>query len=310
MKTVRFDAYGPVDNLQVADVEAPSAASGEVIVGVRAAGLNPGEAAIRQGYLDSMFPATFPSGQGSDLAGVITEVGPGVPNFAVGDEVMGWSDRRSSQAEYVSVPAEHLIAKPAGLSWEVAGSFYVAAVTAFAAVRAIAPQPGETVVVSAAAGGVGSLVVQLLKVRGAVVIGIASEANHDWLRAVGVTPVSYVDQPGAGSLADRLRALAPNGVDAFIDTFGPDYVRLAVELGVARDRIETIIAFDLVSELGIKGEGSSDASTTEVLAEMAELVQSGQLQVEIAATYPLDRVREAYTELEKRHTRGKIVLIP
>ena len=167
-------------------------------------------------------------------------------------------------------------------------------------------KPGETVAVSAAAGGVGSLVVQLLKVRGANVIGIASEPNHDWLRTIGVTPVSYGD-----GLIDRLRDAAPSGIDAFIDTFGPDYVRLAVELGVARDRIETIIAFALVGgELGIKGEGSSDASTPEILAEMAGLVDSGQIQFVIAASYPLAQVQQAYTELEKRHTRGKIVLIP
>jgi NADPH2:quinone reductase len=172
-------------------------------------------------------------------------------------------------------------------------------------VRAVSVQPGETVVVSAAAGGVGALVTQLLQVKGAQVIGIASESHHDWLRSHGVTPVSY----GEG-LKERILALAPNGIDAFIDLFGPEYVRLAVELGVPRDRIETIIAFDAAKEYGTKAEGSGDATTTEVLAEVAELVASGQIEVPIAATYPLDKVKDAYDELEKRHTRGKIVLIP
>jgi NADPH2:quinone reductase len=306
VKAVRFDEYGPIENLRVEEVEMPAVGHGEILVQVRAAGINPGEASIRKGYLDSIFPTTFPSGEGSDLAGVVTEVGPGaVGAFEVGDEVLGWSERRSSHAQYVSVPPNQLIAKPAALSWEVAGSLYVVGVTAYAAVRAVEPAQDDQIVVSAAAGGVGSLVVQLLKLRGADVIGIASEANHEWLRGIGVTPVSYGD-----GLADRIRAAAPAGVDAFIDTFGPEYVRLAVELGVAKDRVETIIAFDLVSELGIKGEGSSDASTPEILAEMAHLVESGLLRVEIAATYPLAQVREAYTELEKRHTRGKIVLVP
>lgn len=304
-KAVRFDRYGGVDVLYIADVDIPSPAEGEVVVRVQAAGINPGEASIRKGLLDARFPATFPSGEGSDLAGVVHQLGVGVTDFLVGDEVLGWSWQRSSQAEYVSVPEGQLIPKPPALSWPVAGSLYVVGVTAYAAVRAISVQPGETVVVSAAAGGVGTLVTQLLKVKGAQVIGIASEPNHEWLRSHGVTPVSYGD-----GLKERILALAPNGVDAFIDLFGPDYVRLAVDLGVPRDRIETIIAFDAAKEYGTQAAGSGDASTTAVLAEIAALVASGEIEVPIAATYPLEKVKDAYDELEKRHTRGKIVLIP
>jgi NADPH:quinone reductase len=304
-KAVRFDSYGGTDVLYIADVDIPAPAAGEVVVKVKAAGINPGEASIRKGLLDAVFPATFPSGEGSDLAGVVHLLGDGVTEFSVGDEVLGWSWDRSGQAEYVAVPAGQLIVKPPALSWPVAGSLYVVGVTAYAAVRAISVQPGETVVVSAAAGGVGALAVQLLKVKGAEVIGIASEPNHEWLRAHGVTPVSYGDD-----LKERILALAPNGVDAFIDLFGPEYVRLAVELGVPRDRIETIISFDAAKEYGTQAAGSGDATSTEVLAEVAELVASGQIEVPIADTYPLERVKDAYDELEKRHTRGKIVLIP
>ena len=291
--------------LYVAEVDTPSAAGGEVLVRVRAAGINPGEIAIREGYLDSAFPTTFPSGEGSDLAGVVSALGDGVTEFSVGDEVLGWSWQRSSHAEYATVPVGQLIGKPAGLSWQVAGSLYVVGVTSYAAVRSTSPGPGDTVAVSAAAGGVGCVVVQLLKIKGADVVGIASEANHAWLTSHGVTPVSYGD-----GLAERIRVAAPGGLDAFIDLFGPDYVRLAVELGVPRDRIETIIAFAAAKEYGTKAEGSSDASTTAVLAEMAELVAAGQIEIPIAATYRLDEVQQAYAELAKRHTRGKIVLIP
>jgi NADPH:quinone reductase-like Zn-dependent oxidoreductase len=305
-RAVRFDRYGGADVLYIADVDIPDPAAGEVVVKVAAAGTNPGEAAIREGYLDAIYPATFPSGEGSDLAGVVTAVGEGVREFSVGDEVLGWSMGRSSHADYVAVPVDQLITKPAELSWPVAGSLYVVGVTAYAAVRAVAPKAGETVVVSAAAGGVGSVVVQLLKVKGANVIGLASEANHDWLTSRGVTPVAYGD-----GLAERLQKVtAPGGIDAFIDLFGPDYVRLAVELGVPRERIETIIAFEAAQEYGTKAEGSSDATTTDVLAEMAQLVASAQIEIPIAATYPLDQIQQAYTELERRHTRGKIVLIP
>jgi NADPH2:quinone reductase len=304
-KAVRFDAYGGTDVLYVADVPVPKATLGEVVVKVEAAGINPGEASIRKGLLADRMPATFPSGEGSDLAGEVTDVGDGVTAFSVGDNVLGWSWRRSSQAEYVLVPADQLIMKPANMPWPEAGSLYVVGVTAYAAVHAVSAQAGETVVVSAAAGGVGSLVVQLLKLQGAEVIGIASAHNDDWLRSHGVTPVRYGDD-----LATRIRALAPNGIDAFIDLFGPEYVKLAVDVGVPPERIETIISFEAASEYGTKTAGSSDATTTEVLAEMAALVASGQLEFPIAATYPLARVKDAYDELEKRHTRGKIVLIP
>ena len=304
-RAVRFDSYGDVDVLYVADVPVPEPGAGEVLVRVRAAGTNPGEAAIRGGAMESVFPATFPSGQGSDLAGVVTALGDGVDAFAVGDEVLGWSERRSSQAEHVAVPTGQLVPKPPQLSWEVAGSLYVVGATAYAAVRAVGAGAGDTVVVSAAAGGVGSVAVQLLRVRGAEVVGIASAANHDWLRSVGVVPVAYGD-----GLADRVRDAAPDGVDAFIDCFGPDYLQLAVDLGVARGRIDTIIAFEAARRLGTKAEGSSAASTPEVMAEIADLVAGGRIVVPVAATYPLDRVRDAYVELERRHTHGKIVVLP
>jgi NADPH:quinone reductase-like Zn-dependent oxidoreductase len=302
---VRFDQYGDRDVLHVTEVPMPQPAAGEVLVEVRAAGINPGEAAIRSGAMHDRFPSTFPSGQGSDLAGVVTELGEGVTDFSIGDKVLGFSWQRSSHATHVVVPTSQLILKPDALSWEVAGSLYVVACTAWAAVDAVAPKPGETVAVSAAAGGVGTVAVQLLAVRGAHVLGIASPANADWLTAKGATPVPYGDR-----LAEALTAAAPGGIDAFIDLFGPEYVQLAADLGISRDRIETIISFQKAQELGTRSAGSVDASTREVLTEMADLVASGRIEIPIAAAYPLDRVRDAFAELEQRHTRGKIVLIP
>jgi NADPH2:quinone reductase len=304
-RAVRFDRYGGLDVLYIAEIDTPAPGPGEVLVEVRAAGINPGEAAIRSGTMHEMFPATFPSGEGSDLAGVVTEVGPEVTEFAVGDEVLGFSMRRSSHATHTTVPVHQLIKKPTELSWEAAGSLYVVGATAYAAVRAVAPQPGETVAVSAAAGGVGSLVVQLLVRRKVRVLGIASHNSADWLRAHDVTPIEYGD-----GLEARLRDAAPDGVDAFIDLFGPDYVQLAVDLGVPPQRINTIISFQKAAEVGAKTEGSSEASTPEVLAEMADLVAGGAIDFDIAATYPLDRVADAFAELEQRHTHGKIVLLP
>jgi NADPH:quinone reductase-like Zn-dependent oxidoreductase len=147
--------------------------------------------------------------------------------------------------------------------------------------------------------------VQLLTLRNARVLGIAGPGNADWLRAHNVIPIPYGD-----GLADRLREAAPDGINAFIDLFGPDYVQLAVDLGVPPERIDTIISFQKAGEVGARTEGSTEASTTEVLAEIADLIVSGAIDFEIAATYPLDRVADAFEQLEKRHTRGKIVLLP
>lgn len=304
-RAVRFDDYGDRGVYYVADVPVPTPGPGEVVVEVRAAGINPGEAAIREGAMRDQMPSTFPSGEGSDLAGVVSAVGDGVDAFAVGDEVLGYSWTRSSHATHTAVPITQLIHKPAALSWEVAGSLYVVGCTAYAAVRAVDAGPGDTVVVSAAAGGVGSVVTQLLGVRGATVIGIASEANADWLRDHGAVPVAYGDR-----LGERIREVAPDGVDAFIDLFGPKYLDLAVALGVPLDRIETIISFQRAAELGTKAEGSATASTVEVLGEMADLVASGDIEIPIAATFSLEKVADAFEELEQRHTRGKIVLVP
>ena len=305
MKAVRFDEYGSVDVLEVREVEDPVAGPGRVLVAVKAAGINPGEISIREGRLHERWPATFPSGEGTDLAGVVRAVGDGVTDFAVGDEVLGWTEERASQAELVAVPADQLTAKPAPIPWEVAGSLFVVGLAALASVQAVAPQAGETVVVSAAAGGVGSVAVQLARRTGATVIGLASEHNHDWLRRHDIIPVTY----GEGQ-ADRIREATGGNVDAFIDTFGGGYVDLAVELGVAPQRINTIIDYDAVQRLGVNAQGTHAIATAALLAELAGLVADGSLEIPIARTYPLDQVQDAFRELERRRTHGKIVLLP
>jgi NADPH:quinone reductase-like Zn-dependent oxidoreductase len=305
MKAVRFDEYGGVDVLHVAEVPRPVPGPGQVIVEVKAASINPGETKIREGFLHSRWPATFPSGQGTDLAGVVDQLGDGVVGLAVGDEVIGWVDTRSSQAEYALVDAANLVPKPAQVPWEVAGALGVAGFTAWAAVRAVGVGPGDTLVVSGAAGGVGSITVQLARTAGATVIGLAAEDNHAWLESHGVIPVSYGD-----GVADRIREAAPK-VDAFIDTYGGDYVELALnELGVEPARVETIVRFDAVEKYGVKSEGNAAGASAQTLAELAGLIASGELEVPIAATYPLDQVQDAYRRLETGHVRGKIVLIP
>jgi NADPH:quinone reductase-like Zn-dependent oxidoreductase len=305
-RAVRFDRYGDVDVLNVVDVERPVPAAGEALIRVKAAGINPGEAAIRKGLLDDLWPATFPSGEGSDLAGVVEEIGPGVMGLEVGAEVLGWTEQRASHAELVVVPADQLTRKPDGVSWEAAGALFVAGTTAYATVRAVGASSGDTVVVSGAAGGVGSLAVQLAVITGAAVIGLAGETNHQWLLEHGAVPVAYGD-----GVADRIREVSEGKVDAFIDTFGSGYVALAVdELGVAPERVDTIIDWAAGQKYGVKMEGTAFAASIDVLAELAKLIDEGRLEVPIARVYALDDVRDAFREVEQRHTRGKIVLRP
>ena len=307
MKAVRFDQYGPVEVLDVRDVPVPEPGPGEVLVRVKAAGINPGEAKIREGALHELWPATFPSGQGSDFAGVVDKLGPGVATVAIGEDVIGWVDNRSSQAEYVVAEAASLARKPDGLPWEVAGAIPVAGFTAWAMVRAVDLKPGDTVVVSGAAGGVGAIAVQLARRKGATVIGLAGPSHHDWLTRHGVIPVAYGDD-----VAERVRTVAPAGaaIDAFLDTYGGHYVEVALnDLKVSPARVDTIVRFDAAAKYGVKVEGNAAGASAATLAELANLIAAKELEVPLAHTYPMSDVRTAYAQLARGHVRGKIVLI-
>jgi NADPH:quinone reductase-like Zn-dependent oxidoreductase len=172
-------------------------------------------------------------------------------------------------------------------------------------VQAVSLKAGDCVVVSGAAGGVGSIAVQLARNAGAKVIGLASAANHTWLADHDVIPVAYGD-----GVTERIRAAAEGKVDAFIDTFGGGYVELALELGVAPDRIDTIIDFAAAAKYGVKTAGNSAAANAKALGELAGMIEVGHLEVPIAKVYRLTDVRVAYQDLAQRHTRGKIVLVP
>jgi NADPH:quinone reductase-like Zn-dependent oxidoreductase len=304
-RAVKFDQYGDIDVLNVVEVPRPIPGKGQVLVHVRAAGINPGEGAIREGKMASHLPAHFPSGEGSDLAGTVEEVGEGVGEVKVGDEVIGFTDKRASHADYVLVEADHLTPRPARVPWEQAGALFVVGTTAYAAVNAVQLKPWDVVIISGAAGGVGSVAVQLARNSKATVIGLASEVHHDWLKNHGAIPVSY----GKG-MEQRILRAADGKVDALIDTHGDGYVEMAMRMGIAPGRIDTIIDFDAAKKYGVKTDGNQTAANAEVLAELAGLIATGRLEIPIAHVYQLSEVREAYRELEKRHTRGKIVLVP
>ena len=304
MKAVRFQEYGGPEVLEVVNVPEPSPGQGKVVVRVVAAGINPGESAIRSGAMKEVFPADFPEGQGSDLAGVISSVGEGVEDVSVGDAVISMSDSRNAHAEYALLPADRVTSKPAELDWAVAGSLYVVGTTAEVMIRAVRPKRGETVIVSGAAGGVGTLVTQLALRAGARVIAVASEANHETLRGWGAEPVSYGD-----GLKKRILSLTPDGAQALLDAYGGGYVDLALGMGVPPDRIETIIDFDAVQRHGVHGDGMSTLQDPiTAVAKLASLLASGELELPIKARFPLERVADAYREVDSRHGLGKVVL--
>ena len=304
MRAVRFHRYGDIDVLQIEDVPLRPLGPRDVLVRVRAAGINPGEAKIRTGALHDTFPATFPSGQGSDLAGTITETGSEVTLRQPGDDVLGWSWERSSHAEYVVVPQDQLVAKPADLPWPPAGALYVAGATAWASVNAVDPHPGDHVLLAGATGGVGTIALQLLRLRGADVTAIASPRHQAWIEQHGATFAAYGPR-----LADDLEhSTGRPHPDAVVDLHG-GYVDLALSLGVAPDRINTI-NYDAAAAHGTRSDASAEGTQPDALAELARLAANHTIEIPIAATYPLDQVRAAFTHLEQRHPLGKIVLLP
>lgn len=304
MRAVKFTGYGGPDVLEVVDVPHPAAGPGEVVVAVVAAATNPGEIGIREGHFAAVWPARFPEGQGNDFAGYVAEIGSGVGDFAVGDEVLGFAPR-AAQAEYVAVSVNAIAAKPAGLSWEEAATIAGAGATAWASVAAVNPQPGETIAVSAAAGGVGIYAAQLARLRGADVIGTCSNANVDLLTSLGIRPAQY-----GPALSRLLRDLAPNGIDGFIDTFGSGNVSLAVDFGVKPDRINTLIDQEAVQRFGVHSDAQEQADIPGIWAELADLVARNDITVPIAAVYDFttEQVRRAYRDVGTRHVSGKRVL--
>lgn len=301
-KSVQFSRYGGVDVLELVEVEKPTPGPGQVVVEVLAAGINHVEAYVREGRFQDELPLGLPQGQGSDFSGLVVAIGDGVTAFAKGSEVLGHAVM-ASHANFVVVPQTSLVAKPASLSWEVAGSLFLAGLAANEAVQATGVGQGDTVVVSAAAGGVGSMEAHLAMSRGATVIGTCGERNFDYLRQVGVKPVVY-----GGGLADRIRELAPNGVNAYLDNFGKDNPDVAAELGVSGGHFRSSEHRREIELRAMHPTPEESIEHTRVLAKLAGLAAERKVNVLISGFYPFERIREAFDDLEKRHARGKVVL--
>ncbi|MER6471864.1 NADP-dependent oxidoreductase [Streptomyces collinus] len=305
MKGISYSRYGGPDVLEYGELRDPKVGPDQVLVKVRAAAVNPVDWKCREGYLDGVLDAVFPVIPGWDVSGVVVQPGASVTEFAVGDEVIGYVREdflsRGTFAEYVAAPVRTLARKPRNRSFEEAAGLPLAGLTAYQVlVKVLEVKRGETLLVHAAAGGVGSLAVQLGVHLGARVIGTASERNHDYVRSLGGEPVTY----GEG-LAERVRALAPEGVDAVFDTIGGDTLEISANLLAPEGRLASIADPDVV---GYGGRYAFVRPDSADLTELARLAEEGVVTVHVQETFPLERTADAHRLSQEGRTRGKIVV--
>ncbi|MFJ4789473.1 NADP-dependent oxidoreductase [Streptomyces sp. NPDC088794] len=305
MKGISYSRYGGPEVLEYGEVREPKVGPDAVLVKVRAAAVNPVDWKCREGYLDGMLDAVFPVVIGWDVSGVVVQPGVSVTEFAVGDEVIGYVREdflsRGTFAEYVAAPVRTLARKPRNLSFEEAAGLPLVGLTAYQVLfKALQVRRGETVLIHAAAGGVGSIAVQLARHLGARVIGTASEGNHDFVRGLGGEPVTY----GEG-LVERVRGLAPEGVDAVFDTVGGEALKDSAVLLAPEGRLASIADGEV---LGYGGRYCWVRPDAEDLTRLTELVEQGVVSVHVSETFPLERAADAYRLNQEGRTRGKIVV--
>jgi NADPH:quinone reductase-like Zn-dependent oxidoreductase len=299
MRAVQFDEYGGPDVLHVAEAEEPHAGAGQVRVAVRAAGVNPIDWKLRSGAMAQIAPVEFPAIPGVEVAGVVDEVGDGVNDVAVGDELFGFAVGGGAAEEAL---LEHYAAKPAALSWAAAAAVPAAAETAVRTLDLLGVVADQTVLVNGAAGGVGTAAVQFARVRGARVIGTASEANHEFLRTLGAEPTTY----GEG-MVDRVRQLAPDGVDRALDTAGRGALVDLIEITGSPDNVVTTADFS-APEHGVRATSGADKRAWQALGQAAELYEAGEFSMPVEQAFPLDQAAEAQRRSQAGHVRGKLVL--
>ncbi|GHF08460.1 NADP-dependent oxidoreductase [Streptomyces griseoluteus] len=305
MKAISYSRYGGPEVLEYGEVRDPKVGPDTVLVKVRAAAVNPVDWKCREGHLDSILDAVFPVVTGWDVSGVVVQPGASVTEFAVGDEVIGYVREdflsRGTFAEYVAAPVRTLARKPRNLSFEEAAGLPLAGLAAFQALtKVMEVKAGETVLVHAAAGGVGSIAVQLAAHLGARVIGTASEYNHDYLRSLGAEPVTY----GEG-LAERVQELAPEGLDATLDTIGGQTMKTSADLLTPEGRQVSIADPEVVRYGGLYYFVRPDPHD---LTRLSELADEGVVSVHVSQTFPLERAAEAQRLNQEGRTRGKIVV--
>jgi len=302
-KAYVFTRYGGPETEALAEVDRPSPGPGEVLVAVRAAGVNPIDWKVRKGYRrpGETDTRTFPAVFGSEVSGTVEEIGAGVDGFAVGDEVFG-NAMAGGYAEYVLLPAAITAHKPAQLSFRDAATLPVAAATAYDGLRQLDLPAGATVLVTGAGGGVGSAALQIARAFGLRAVGVASEGKKDFVESLGAVHV-----PSGPDLAARVRAVAPDGVDGVYDLVGGEVLAEAATL--LTDRTKLVTAGAPAAEVEkVGGARVERARNAAVLDEVAQLVVNGQLDPHVTRTFPLDQAGEALRTVEDGHARGKIVI--
>ncbi|HEU0101170.1 MAG TPA: NADP-dependent oxidoreductase [Mycobacteriales bacterium] len=297
MKAVQFAAYGGPEVLEVVEVDEPQAGPGQLRISVRATGVNPFDAKLRSGALAQRMPVALPRTVGTDVAGIVDQVGAGAAG-EVGDAVVGFADDGAA-AELALVTA--WIPLPAALSFPQAAALPVAVDAATRVLDLLALPAGSTLLVNGAAGGVGVFAVQLAVARGLTVIGTASPPNHAFVRSLGATAVAY-----GPHLRRDVQALTGT-VHGAMDAAGAGALPDLVALTGSADRVVTI-ADPAAAALGVRFSGGAGPRGTAGLTAAAALAAQGRLIVPIAATYPLDGLPDAHREIETGHVRGKLVV--
>jgi NADPH:quinone reductase-like Zn-dependent oxidoreductase len=306
MRAITYAAYGDESVLTFDERQPdPRPGAGELLIRVKAAGVNPVDWKVTAGHLDGALDVRLPVIPGWDVAGVVEAVGPGVQKYAPGDEVYAYARlpivKQGTYAELVVVPESYAAARPRKGSWAQAGGLPLVGLAALWTLDAAKAGEGDTVLVHAAAGGVGSTAVQVAKARGTRVIGTASPRNHDYLRELGAEPVAY----GEG-LAERVRELAPKGVDVAVDYVGG---QAELSAGLIKDTARLVSIADREA-VKLGGKYVFIEPDAKGLAELAGLVDAGKLVVNVEQELPLEEAAEAYRVSKRGRTRGKIVLIP
>jgi NADPH:quinone reductase-like Zn-dependent oxidoreductase len=299
MKALQFREYGGPEVLTVAEAPEPHAGPGQVRIQVKAASVNPVDWKIVSGAMTQDRTLDGPAYLGNDAAGVVDEVGEGVSDVAVGDDVFGLG--AATQAELAVLRA--FARKPSSLDWSVAAAAGVAAETAIRALDLLGVTRGTTVLIDGGAGGVGAVAVQIAVARGATVIATASAANQGYLQEIRAIGVLY----GEG-MTDRVRAAAPGGVDAVLDVAGKTPLADLVGLVPEPSQVVTIANFG-VGDSGVRLTTGGEGDPTAAMAEAARLLEQNDLVIKVQ-TFPLERAAEAYTISRQGHVRGKLVLLP
>jgi len=298
MKAAQFSRFGGPDVLEIVELPDPHPGPGEIRIAVRAAGVNASDWKKRQGLMDEELPQTL----GYEASGIVDEIGEGVAGVAIGDRVFGASPYGAAQAELAVL--SFWAPLPASLDFVTAAAIPAAAETAARALDHLGVGPGSTVLVNGASGSVGSAAVQLAVARGARVIGTASPATHDALRALGAEPVAYGD-----GMADRVRALAPAGVDRALDVAGNGVLPELVELAGGADQVVTVADFVGARDTGVRFSRGDDGRAEYALGQVAQLADEGRFSIAVGRSFPLADVAEAHRAGESGTVRGKLVLV-